>query len=200
MKENTDEGMKCVYKLCKSEQSAARQKQLEQGLLQAMLTRPYEEISISDLCDQMNVPRKSFYRYFSNKDGALFALLDHTFIEYEQQTNPFLEKKGYNAIDELSQFFLFWYEHKNLLDALVKNRLSGMLVEHATSHALHERLMPAYLLQQDKTSQHLAMTFAICGLLAMVIQWHMEAYQNSVEEMAHIATMMLTKPLITRQK
>ena len=192
--------MKCVYKLCKSEQSATRQKQLEQGLLQAMLTQPYEEISISDLCEQMNIPRKSFYRYFSNKDGALLALLDHTLMEYEQLPNPILDRKGLNAIDDLSRFFLFWHEHKELMEALVRNRLGGMLVERATSHALHERLMPAYLLQQDKTSQHLAMTFAICGLLAMVIQWHMEGYQNSIEEMAQIATMMLTKPILTRQK
>lgn len=64
-----------MYKLCRTEQSAARQRQLEQGLLQAMRTQQYEDISISDLCDQMGIPRKSFYRYFSNKDGALFAPL-----------------------------------------------------------------------------------------------------------------------------
>ena len=72
-----------MYKLCKTEQSAARQRRLEQGLLQAMQTQQYEDISISDLCDQMGVPRKSFYRYFSGKDGALHALIDHTMISYE---------------------------------------------------------------------------------------------------------------------
>ena len=65
-----------MYKLCKSEQSAARQRWLEQGLLQEMLLRRYEDISISDLCARLQIPRKSFYRYFTNKDGALFALID----------------------------------------------------------------------------------------------------------------------------
>ena len=72
-----------MYKQCQTEKSAARQRQLEQGLLQVMLKRQYEEISVSDLCDHMNIPRKSFYRYFSSKDGALYALLDHTMLEYE---------------------------------------------------------------------------------------------------------------------
>ena len=63
-----------MYKLCRTEQSAQRQRQLEQGLLLAMKTKRYEEITISDLCDQMGIPRKSFYRYFSSKDGALHAL------------------------------------------------------------------------------------------------------------------------------
>ena len=75
-----------------------------------------------------------------------------------------------------------------------------MLVERATSHALHERMMPAYLLNQDEKSQHLALTFAVCGLLAMVMQWHRDGYRESSSEMAHIATMMLTRPLINAQK
>ena len=192
--------MKCVYKLCKSEQSATRQKRLEQGLLKAMLTQPYEEISISDLCDQMSIPRKSFYRYFSNKDGALYALLDHTLMEFEQLPVSFDAAKGLSALGDLERFFIFWYDHKELMDALIKNRLSGMLVERATSHALHERMMPAYLLNQDEKSQHLALTFAVCGLLAMVMQWHRDGYRESSSEMAHIATMMLTRPLINVQK
>ena len=72
-----------MYKLCKTEQSAARQRELEEGLLNIMLSRHYDEISVSELCDQLNVPRKSFYRYFSGKDGALHALIDHTLLEYE---------------------------------------------------------------------------------------------------------------------
>ena len=71
-----------MYKQCKTEQSARRQRQLELGLMQAMLTKRYEDLSVSDLCDQMEVPRKSFYRYFSSKDGCLYALLDHTMMEF----------------------------------------------------------------------------------------------------------------------
>ena len=71
-----------MYKLCKTEQSAARQRQLEQGLLQVMSTSRYEDINVSGLCQKMGIPRKSFYRYFSSKDGALHALIDHTLMEY----------------------------------------------------------------------------------------------------------------------
>ena len=37
-----------MYKLCKTEQSAARQRLLESGLLEAMSLQRYEEISISE--------------------------------------------------------------------------------------------------------------------------------------------------------
>ena len=185
-----------MYKLCKTEQSAARQRQLEHGLLQAMLLQQYEDISICDLCDQLGVPRKSFYRYFSGKDGALTALLDHTLMEFEQSL-PMGEKvKQGTAVGDLERYFVFWHERRDLLDALERSRLSGMLVERSTSHALHERLMPRYLKSLSAKAQSMALTFCVCGLLSMVVQWHHAGYQESPAEMAHIATMMLTRPLI----
>ena len=186
-----------MYKLCKTEQSAARQRQLELGLLEAMMVRPYDEISISDLCEQLKIPRKSFYRYFSNKDGALMALLDHTLMEFVQLPLPLSEKKQGSPVADLERFFLFWYQQRQLLEALMRSRLSGMLVERATDHAIHERMMPAYLVNADRKSQRLALTFAISGLLAIVMQWHREDFASTPFQMAQVATMMLTQPLIS---
>ena len=183
-----------MYKLCKTEQSARRQRELELGLLEAMQTQLYEDISISDLCDKMGIPRKSFYRYFSNKDGALLALLDHTLMEFEQTQSA---SSGTGSIGDLERFFRFWYERRALLEALMRSRLSGMLVERATQHAIHERMMPMYLLHRDLQTQQMALTFAICGLLSMVMQWQQSGYRELPEQMARVATMMLTKPLIS---
>ena len=77
-----------MYKMCKSEQSAKRQRELEQQLLILLKTVRFDDISVSDICTQANIPRKTFYRYFSGKDGALHALIDHTLLELE--TFPYL--------------------------------------------------------------------------------------------------------------
>ena len=107
-----------MYKLCKTEQSAQRQRQLEEGLLTAMRTKRYEEITISDLCDQMGIPRKSFYRYFSGKDGALHALIDHTLLDFEQYSGILVGSSPTNIHKELRRFFEFWQQHRQLLEAL----------------------------------------------------------------------------------
>lgn len=186
-----------MYKLCKTEQSANRQRLLEKGLLQAMLTQQYEDISISDLCDRMQVPRKSFYRYFTSKDGALFALLDHTMLEFYEA--GFRKQAGGTALGDLESFFQFWYEHKELLDALERSQLSGILVERATALAHRERLMPRRIQSWAADLQGLALSFAVCGLLSMVIQWHRQGYRISPAEMTRIATTMLTQPLLSPQ-
>ena len=182
-----------MYKICQTEQSSKRQRMLEQGLLQLMLKRRYEDISVSDLCIHLQIPRKSFYRYFSSKDGALYALLDHTMMDFQ-----FSEHHGLagSALGDLDRYFSFWYTHKALLDALQRSGLSGILVERATNFALRERMMPRYMLSWESSSQGIAMSFAICGLMSMVIQWHQQNYLLSPEEMTKLATAMLTRPLL----
>ena len=184
-----------MYKLCKTEQSARRQRQLEQGLLEMMRHSRYEDISVSDLCDHFGVPRKSFYRYFSSKDGCLYALLDHTMMDFYEE--GFAGKDSGTQLGDLDQFFVFWYAHEDLLDALERSGLSGILVERATSLALRERLMPGYIRNWNPELQQIALSFSVCGLLSMVIQWHHQGFHTSPKEMAQIAKSILSRPLIT---
>lgn len=183
-----------MYKLCKTEQSSARQRELEMGLLELMQQQRYENISVSELCDKIQIPRKSFYRYFSSKDGALFALLDHTMMEFQMSDLPATQR---TARADLERFFQFWYDHKSLLDVLARSNLSGILVERATALALQERMMPRQLLELKADIRSVAMSFAVCGIMAMVISWHSQDFRETPAEMTHIATSLLSKPLLS---
>lgn len=188
-----------MYKLCKTEQSANRQRELEQGLLSAMASCHYDEITISDLCQRMQIPRKSFYRYFSGKDGALHALIDHTLMEYE---SAFILEHGRKDTTQLQleSFFLFWQQHRNLLTALQRSSLSGVLIERAINHALGDRTISGHFRsrQEQLETEHATM-FAICGLMSMMLQWHKDNCKDSVSQMAAIAVRILTKPLYGAQ-
>ena len=185
-----------MYKLCKTEQSATRQRELERGLLKMMLQYRYEDISVSDLCDHLEIPRKSFYRYFSSKDGALYALLDHTMMDYFDTGASMLGITPGTQRGDLVRYFAFWRERGDLLDALQCNGLSGILVERAMDLALRERLMPGYMRKMEPEIQQMAMSFSVCGLLSMVLLWHSHGFSTPPEEMMKIALSLLTKPLL----
>lgn len=184
-----------MYKLCRTEESFARQRKLELGLLETMKHRRFDEVSVSDLCEELSIPRKSFYRYFSSKDGALFALLDHTLMEFYEGAS--LEgMRGGTPLGDLDRFFRFWYEHADLLDALHRSSLSGILVERATLLVREEQLMAGYMKNWDQFLQDIAISFAVCGLMSMVFQWYLEGFRVEVAEMSKAATTLLTHPLI----
>lgn len=188
-----------MYKMCKTEQSALRQRELEEGLLHAMSSCHYEQISVSDLCDRCNIPRKAFYRYFSGKDGALYALIDHTLLQYEgfQTLDSGGEIRSYQT--DLERFFRFWLQQKPLLDALKRSNISGVLVTRAIEHAVSDVGIPIrFLPQQDPAVRRHAIMFGVCGLMSTVLDWHERGYDLTTREMSVIATKLLTEPLFTR--
>ena len=190
-----------MYKMCKTEQSAQRQRQLEQGLLKAMGSHHYDEISVSDLCEQIGIPRKSFYRYFSGKDGALHALIDHTLLEYEGFTVSGKEGEVRSYQKDLERFFLFWRTQKPLLDALSRSGLSGVLIERAIDHALSEVGTPRrFLTRHAPELRAHATMFGVCGLMSMVVGWHNDSFFQEPWQMAQIAVKLVTEPLFTSPK
>lgn len=188
-----------MYKICRTEQSSQRQRAIEKGLLDLMGRRRYEDISISDLCSFLQIPRRVFYRYFSSKDGALYALLDHIMMDF-QLTQLLPTADDFTAPGDMARYFQFWYQNKPLLDALSRSGLNGVLVERATSFALQEKMMPRYMLSWNLDMQRLAMSFTISGLMSMVLRWHQQGFLQSPEEMCRIATGLLTEPLINHSR
>lgn len=184
-----------MYKLCKTQESAQRQRQVEEGLLAAMKQQRYEDISVSDLCARLQLPRKTFYRYFDSKDGCLFGLIDHTLMEYEGFVT--LVQGGRRTLErELEQFFSFWKENRPLLDALDGSGLGGILMERAISFALTDGVMPRRFLPEDTADAQLQITmFGVCGMLSMVLAWHKDGFRQSEQELARVAARILSKPI-----
>ena len=62
--------------------------------------------------------------------------------------------------------------------------------------AKQEQLMPGYVKAWEDTVKDVAMSFAVCGLMSMVMQWHNDGYRIPTERMAQAAVTMLSRPLI----
>lgn len=185
-----------MYKLCKTEQSAQRQRQLEQGLQELMRVKPYDEISVVDICEYLQIPRKSFYRYFSSKDGALHALIDHTLMEYEGFNFARQAGDGRTLQRELVHFFQFWLQKKAFLDVLSRSHMSGILVERSMAHATSDSAMPSRFLPDDSPDvRRQVVLFCVSGLMSAVLTWHHEGYPQNPEQMARIAARLLGQPL-----
>lgn len=186
-----------MYKQCRTEQSAARQRQLEQGLLQVMLKRQYEEISVSDLCAEIGVPRKAFYRYFSGKDGALFSMIDRALMDFEIHSTSSELFEPETPRDYMEQVFVYWTEHQELLNALKKSNLSGLLIQRALDFSRNIDTIPRFMLITDRRLREYGTMFMVCGLMTMIVQWHDDGFSKSTSEMAELTMQLLTQPLFS---
>ena len=186
-----------MYKQCRTEQSAARQRELEQGLLQVMLKRQYEEISVSDLCAEIGVPRKAFYRYFSGKDGALFSMIDRVLMDFEIHSTDAEMHEPETPLWYMKHVFVYWTEHRELLDALKKSNLSGLLIQRALDFSRNIDTIPRFMLITDRRLREYGTMFMVCGLMTMIVQWHDDGFSKSTTEMAELTIQLLTRPLFS---
>ena len=184
-----------MYKQCRTEQSAARQRALLEGMLEAMTQQHYDEITVSSLCEQLQIPRKSFYRYFSSKEGALHAMIDHALLDFESFTAHWSEGAN-TSLEEMERLFSYWLHRKKLLDALHKSDLSGVLVTRAIGHSVLESTKDRrFLPKEEPYAKEYITLFAVSGLMSMVIQWHHDGYRQTTKQMAQIALRLLTRPI-----
>ena len=186
-----------MYKQCQTEQSARRQRELEQGMLQAMLKRQFDEISVSDLCDEIHVPRKAFYRYFSGKEGALYSMIDRALMDFEIHSTGAEMYEPETPMGYMENVFVYWTEHRELLDALEKSNLSGILIQRALDFSQNIDAIPRFMLIRDKRLREYGTMFMVCGLMTMIVQWHNDGFSKSITEMAELTMQLLTKPLFS---
>ena len=186
-----------MYKQCQTELSAARQRELEQGLLQVMLRQNYEGISVSDLCRELQVPRKAFYRYFSGKDGALHALIDHALMDYNVYASVDQPEKIQKPVQYMEKIFVYWFRQRPLLDALEKSGLSGILVQRAVDYTTEMDTIPRFMEIHDRRLREYGTMFMVCGLMTMIVRWHHDGFSRDAKEMARLAMDLLTQPLFS---
>lgn len=189
-------GRKTMYKLCKTEQSAKRQREVENALLELMSKKQYPEISITELCEKLEMPRKTFYRYFDSKEDTLYALIEHTMSEYQSfPASP--NQEGLRTLTgEIENYYKFWICHKPLLDALHKNNMLEKILEVSVSFPVKDMVsLKKFLPDDSEWAREKIFKFAVCGLCFQMIDWYKSGFKTSITDMAKISCRTLSKPL-----
>lgn len=182
-----------MYKICHTEESSRRQRELEQGLLKSMRSQPYARITLTELCRDLQIPRKSFYRYFPTKDDCLLALIDHTLADCNDVA--LIGWDGTTVLDEQVQlrFFHYWKNHTAFLDAVQANGLQHLLLDRTTF--IVDRM------KKNKEAHSFAREqveyFVAHGLMSTVLRWHHFGFQSSPEEMAAVFGALLLSPNVS---
>ncbi len=180
-----------MYKICKKAESAARQREIEAHFLLMLSHVPYERITLCDLCQAMNLPRKTVYRYFPTKQDILLALIDHRLTDCNRAVFPEPERKDLLNYASLERYFAFWLEQKPFLDAIVGNNLHNLLLTRIdmivdiTKQALPS---PAGFAQNQTDF------FVSHGLMITALRWHHFGYPCTPAEMAAGLGPMLCAP------
>ena len=96
------------------------------GMLSLMTNEPYDLITITQICLQAQIVRKTFYRHFKNKEDVLDEYIEMLYSDYINMLKSLPEK---NTFSITLTYFQFWEKHIDFLQLLYKNNLLLLILK-----------------------------------------------------------------------
>ncbi len=176
-----------------------RQKQIEECLFDNLLQRPYPSVSISDLCHQLGISRKSFYNYFPDKDSCFRAIISRKLHNCILQLSSDLPE---NVTEEtvIAYYLSYWKEEKGLFEIIVRNNLLTLLMDQCIYFLREEdqSILPFLNTPQLKADEFVLTSF-VSVQITLLMQWYLQNFSTPLEDMVRTYQRLIYQPLICRE-
>lgn len=173
-----------------------RREQLQEALVALMRTKGYAQTTVTDICREAGIPRRTFYHYFDSKEAVLRAvvesMLNECFLEVMLEFD-----RGFDVMqDGLVRNFRYWQgEAREKLELLLDNGLSGEMMQCALRWLESEHLgLPRRPGVTEKELEIITMV-GTSGFFTLLMYWRRNNYRETPEEMADFAMQVLSEPL-----
>lgn len=178
--------------LCHTEYSSQKKALLENSLLNLMAQTPYQDITVTDLCRDVNIPRRTFYHYFGSKEDVLESIIEtlvqQCFLEGDFRLHPDTK----HIEQRFARIFRFWdQENREKLNALIKNGLESRLLACSSRWVQKERSGLIQQLNMDPKLVEIGLMVGITDFFTLLFYWSRGGYLETPEQMAKYAVAVL---------
>ncbi|MEM7131628.1 MAG: TetR/AcrR family transcriptional regulator [Chloroflexota bacterium] len=165
-------------------------RQLQAALKTLLSTKPYEKIKVSELVQEADIARTTFYKHYETKDHLLFSLYDDIFKVFQEEVLAEFEAGSANDYLLMTRFFQLWALHAETFALLIDAGLDLLLLNHIRQF-LEQTLVHLRRIEESRSivaeDSHFA-PYAIdstAGSLFMVLKrWVQEGMVIPVEDLA----------------
>ncbi len=145
-------------------------RKIVQALLTIMKQYGYKEITVTQIAQEAQLSRKTFYRLFTGKDEILTLFFEELFQEC------FARIKAQNIQhywDVVQVFFDFWEERKDLLFLLQKNGLLPRVFEQSYQYSMQvfEFVRSKELAVSYALPLPYMLAYSVGGMHSMLLKW-----------------------------
>lgn len=91
--------------ILQEDKNSIRRNEILDSAQKLIYTKGYEQMTIQDLLDDLQISKGAFYYYFSSKQSLLEAMVDRMMIELEHVLDPILEDPQLLTFEKFGRFF-----------------------------------------------------------------------------------------------
>lgn len=159
-------------------------KLLVDAMYQLMRKKSYTEITITELCEEAGLCRRTFYRHFQIPADVLEYAISEIANEFFIVRNTiFTREKTFHRLTVL--FFYFWQDHLNVLMLFYKNDLYYYFWSIFSKNL--QKILSEYSSEEFTEDMIITYLFISGGLWQLMEEWLKEGACRSPEEMGDYA-------------
>lgn len=176
-----------MYYRQKNKTALRSQYMIVDALFILMGRKPLQSITVTEICEEAEIGRKTFYRNFETREDVIDLRLDLLLEEYREAV------KEYEAEERLHLHFQFIHRHADLLILLYRN---GMIeAVNRKFSVLIPEAVPVF--SEDPVKQEYMLQFVTLGLEGIEEVWIRRGFQESIEEIVEMAEKMLREGIFS---
>lgn len=154
-----------------------------QALSDLMLEKPYNKITITEICNKADLVRETFYRNFQSKDAVIKYCLDEKFNEFADKIRD--NDVELNIYNIGFYYFKFWEKEKEFLKLLIDNKLINLIMDNFSEQF---EVISEKVIKKEETEQAKQYIIALYAGAStnLLIKWILNNCKEPPEEMARI--------------
>ena len=177
---------------CHTEYAIQKKMLLEKSLTDLMLCQPYKEISVTDICREAGIPRRTFYHYFECKEDVLEAMIEDLMQQCFLNVMFDIQLGEEQMKESFARIFRFWEgDNRIRLDALIRNGLESRLMTWSLQFIRAERIGILSSSNLDPKLVEIGLMVGTTDFFTLLFYWSREGYRETPEQMAEYAIWVL---------
>ena len=152
------------------------QHMIADALFSLMKRKPFQQITVTEICEAAAIGRKTFYRNFDAKEDVVEFRVEGLCDQYK------MEIIGMTLAEQLRHHMLFVRDHADVFITLHKNDLHQMVRDKFA--ILQPITMPKWT--DDPVEQEYRSQYIIAGVEAIERVWVERGFAESIDEVVAI--------------
>jgi AcrR family transcriptional regulator len=170
-------------------------KLLQDALLELIIEKGYDEITVQDVIDRANVGRSTFYAHFQDKEDLFLSEFEMLRSQFEEHLAdiPMPDASPWGL--SLMMFYHAQSQHQ-LYKALAGKQAGGIALGHIQRYftaLLRDHLRPQFSRKQDQIPAEILAHFLVSSFLSLLTWWLDHNMPYSAERMNEMFR-QLTQP------
>ena len=166
-----------MYFKQKNKTAIRSQHMIADALFSLMKRKPFQQITVTEICEEAAVGRKTFYRNFELREDVIEFQLDIMREEYQKGMN------GLTLEQQLYYHFSYTQKYADYFIALYKNGLSHLAYDKFW--AIRSGILPMW--SEDPIEPEYRCEYIIAGIEAIQRVWISRGCKESIDEVVEIA-------------